>query len=161
MSANLDAKKKVVSEIVDSLKSSTSIIFVDYRGITVEEDTKLRKELRENKVQYKVYKNRLMIKALQQMGITGFNDNMFEGTTAVLFGKDEVTPAKLFNDAIQKYNKMSFKFGILDGEVISKDKIVELAKLPSRNTLIAMLLGMLQAPMSSFARALTAISEKK
>lgn len=161
MSANLELKKQIVSEIVENFKASNSIVFVDYRGITVEQDTKLRKALRENDVQYKVYKNRLMVKALEQMGITGYDPKNFEGTTAVLFSKDETAPARIFNDAMKDYNKMDFKFGILDGAVISKERVVELAKLPSKDVLIAMLLGMLQAPMSAFARALNAISEKK
>ena len=161
MSANLELKKQIVSEIVDNFKASNSIVFVDYRGITVEQDTKLRKALRENNVQYKVYKNRLMVKALEQMGITEYDPKNFEGTTAVLFSKDETAPSRIFNDAMKEYNKMDFKFGILDGAVISKERVVELAKLPSKDVLIAMLLGMLQAPMSAFARALNAISEKK
>lgn len=161
MSANLEAKKKIVSEIIDGFKSSNSIIFVDYRGITVAEDTKLRKTLRENNVQYKVYKNRLMMKALEEMGIKGYDPKLFEGTTSVLFSKDETAPAKLFQDAMTDFNKMDFKFGIVNGEVISKEKVIELAKLPSKDVLIAMLLGMLQAPMSAFARALNAISEQK
>jgi len=161
MSANLEEKKKVVSEIINNVKSANLVAFVDCCGVTVDEDTRLRKSLRESNVKYKVYKNRLMLKALQELDVKNLDEKMFEGPTAVLFGEDEVAPAKIFNDASQDYKKMSFKFGILNGEVISKDKLLELAKLPSKETLIAMLLGMLQAPMSAFARALNAIAEQK
>lgn len=160
MSANFEAKKQVVAEIVNNFKESNSIVFVDYRGITVAEDTALRKELRANNVGYKVYKNRLMLKALNDLKLD-VDPKQFEGTTAVLFSKDEVAPARIFAKAMTDYKKMDFKFGIVDGKVISKEEVVNLSKIPSKDILIAMLLGVLQGPVSALARALNEISKKQ
>ena len=96
LSANLELKKELVESIKAEFKEAKSLIFVDYRGITVAEDTTMRKEFRENGVTYKVYKNRLMTRALDELGITGYDAKLFEGTTAVAFGTDEVAPAKIF-----------------------------------------------------------------
>ena len=160
MSANFEAKKKLVGEIENNFKDSNSVVFVDYRGITVAEDTALRKELRANGVSYKVYKNRLMLKALQNLKID-VDPTQFEGTTAVLYSKDEVAPARIFAKAMSDYKKMDFKFGILNGNIISKEEVVSLSKVPSKEVLIAMLLGVLQGPVSALARALNEISKKQ
>ena len=95
MSANLELKKELVESIKSDLKDAKSIVFVDYRGITVAEDTAMRKEFRENNVKYKVFKNRLLVRALNDLGIEGYDAKMFEGTTAVAFSTDEVAPAKV------------------------------------------------------------------
>ena len=113
MSANLELKKELVEDIKSKLSEAKSIIFVDYRGITVSEDTALRKEFRENNVTYKVFKNRLLTRALEDLGITGYDANMFEGTTAVAFSTDEVAPAKIFCKHSKDLNKMAVKFGIV------------------------------------------------
>ena len=161
MSANLELKKEVVESIKSEFKDAKSIIFVDYRGITVSEDTAMRKEFRENGVTYKVYKNRLMTRALDELGITGYDAKMFEGTTAVAISNDEVAPARIFCDNQKKINKMAVKFGIVNGQVMNQAQVEELAKIPSKEVLIAMLLGQLNAPISALARALNAIAEKQ
>ena len=118
MSANLELKKELVEDIKSKLSEAKSIIFVDYRGITVSEDTALRKEFRENNVTYKVFKNRLLTRALKDLGITGYDANMFEGTTAVAFSTDEVAPAKIFCKHSKDLNKMAVKFGIVNLVII-------------------------------------------
>ena len=161
MSANLELKKQLVEDIKSELENAKSIIFVDYRGITVSEDTALRKEFRENGVTYKVLKNRLLTRALDALGITGYDAKMFEGTTAVAYSTDEVAPARIFCKHSKDLDKMAVKFGIVDGQIKTKEQVEELAKLPSKDVLIAMLLGMLNAPISAMARALNAIAEKQ
>lgn len=161
MSANLELKKQLVEDIKTELGNAKSIIFVDYRGITVSEDTALRKEFRENGVTYKVLKNRLLTRALDALGITGYDAKMFEGTTAVAYSTDEVAPARIFCKHSKDLDKMAVKFGIVDGQIKTKEQVEELAKLPSKDVLIAMLLGMLNAPISAMARALNAIAEKQ
>lgn len=161
MSANLEIKKQLVEDIKASLSDAKSIIFVDYRGITVSEDTALRKEFRENGVSYRVLKNRLLTRALEEMGITGYDAKMFEGTTAVAYSTDEVAPARIFCKHSKDLNKMAVKFGIIDGQIKTKEQVEELSKLPSKDILIAMLLGTLNAPIAAMARALNAIAEKQ
>ena len=161
MSANLELKKELVEHIKTELKDAKSIIFVDYRGITVAEDTAMRKEFRENGVTYKVFKNRLLVRALNDMGLTDYDPKMFEGTTAVAFSKDEVAPARIFCKYSNELKKMAVKFGIVNGQIMDKAQVEELAKIPSKEVLIAMLLGTLNAPVSALARALNAIAEKQ
>ncbi len=161
MSANLELKKELVEEIKSNFSKAKSIIFVDYRGITVAEDTALRKEFRENNVNYKVLKNRLLVRALDGLGITGYDAKMFEGTTAVAFSDDEVAPARIFCKHQKDLDKMAIKFGIVNGQIMNKAQVEELSKIPSKDILIATLLGTLNAPISALARALNAIAEKQ
>lgn len=161
MSTNQEAKKVVVEEIKNNIQNAKSIVLIDYRGITVAEDTALRKEFRENNVVYKVYKNRLFKKACEELGITGF-DAYLEGTTAFAFGMDEETVApRIAKKQIKAINKMEIKAGYCDGEVIDAVAVDKLASIPSKEQLIANLLAMLNAPVSALARALQAIAEKE
>ena len=161
MSTNQEAKKVVVEEIKNNIQNAKSIVLIDYRGITVAEDTALRKEFRENNVVYKVYKNRLFKKACEDLGITGF-DSYLEGTTAFAFGMDEETVApRIAKKQIKAINKMEIKAGYCDGEVIDAVAVDKLASIPSKEQLIANLLAMLNAPVSALARALQAIAEKE
>lgn len=156
MSANFEAKKQLVEEIKEKFSKAKTIAFVDYRGITVEEDTAMRRQFRENGCEYKVYKNRLMFKALSDLGIE-CPENYLEGTTAVALGyEDEVTPAKIVTDTAQKTKKLAIKFGILNGACVSAKDIEALAKLPSKEELIAKLLGTLNNTASSLCRVLSA-----
>ena len=161
MSANLEAKKVIVEEIKDKINKAVSLTFVDYRGLTVEEDTKMRAELRKANVEYKVYKNRLLLKALEELGMTGYAD-ILEGTTAVAFGMhDEVSAPKILVDTAEKTKKMQVKGGILNGARIDANMVEQLAKIPSKEVLISKLLYLLQSPVRSVAIALNAIAEKK
>ena len=158
--ANIDTKKAVVDEIKAHLKNSKSVIFVDYKGINVEQDTILRKKLRESGAAYKVYKNRLVMRALNETGIKDYDAKLLEGTTSVVFGNDETTAAGIIFKSGKEYQKLSIKFGILNGGIIDKVQAEALAKIPSKQVLIAQLLGMLNAPIAALARAFDAIAKK-
>ncbi len=156
MGANLEAKKLIVEEIKEKFSKAKSIAFIDYRGLTVAQDTALRRKFRKAGCEYKVYKNRLMAKALTDMGIE-FPASHFEGTTAVAIGyEDEVAPAKIICDNIKETNKTSIKFGILNGASVDAKTIEALAKLPSKEELIAKLLGTLNNTAASLCRVLSA-----
>ena len=134
---------------------------MDYRGLTVEEDTKMRAEFRANGVDYKVYKNRLLLIALNELGYTGFED-ILEGTTAIAFSnKDEVSGPRILVETIEKAKKMQIKAGIMNGERIDAKMVETLAKIPSKEVLVSKLLYLLQSPIRSVAIALNAIAEKQ
>ena len=156
----IEVKKQLVEEIKSNIQNSVSVVFVDYRGINVAEDTKLRKDCTENDVIYKVYKNRLIVRALNELGMTDFDPAMLEGTTSVAFAKDEVTAAKIICNTISDIKKMDVKFGYVNGKLASKQEIEALSKIPTKEVLVAMLLGVLQGPVSSLARALNEIAKK-
>lgn len=156
----IEVKKQIVEEIKNNIQNAASVIFVDYKGITVAEDTKLRKECTENNVTYKVYKNRLLVKALNDLGYTDFDPTMFEGTTSVAFASDEVTAARIMCNTINDIKKMQVKFGYVNGKLANANEIEALSKIPTKEVLVAMLLGVLQGPVSSLARALSEIAKK-
>lgn len=161
MSTNQEAKKVIVEEIKSHIQNAKSIVLIDYRGISVAEDTNLRREFRKNNSVYKVYKNRLFKKACDELGITGF-DSYLEGTTAFAFGMDEETTApRIAKNQIKALNKMEIKAGYCDGKVIDANAVNTLASIPSKEQLIANLLSMLNAPVSALARTLQAIADKQ
>ena len=157
MSANFEAKKELVSEIKDKIQRAKSFVVVDYRGITVAQDTELRAGFRSANAEYKVYKNRLVQRALNELGIAGF-DEFLQGTSAIAFGyEDELTPAKLVS---VKTQKLEIKCGLLNGNFISADEVKALASIPSREELIGKLLFLLQSPMRGLAISLSKVAEK-
>lgn len=157
----LQAKETVVSEIVEKFSKAQSAVFYDYRGLTVAEVTDLRNKMREANVEYRVIKNTMVKRALDQLGIEGA-DEYLNGPTAVAFGyEDAVAPAKIIAGFIKAAKKTEFKGGILDGKVITPDVVKNLSEIPSRNELLAKMLGSLNAPISSFVRVLDAIAKKK
>ena len=159
--SNQEAKRAVVEEIKTNIQNAKSIVLIDYRGISVAEDTNLRKEFRNNNSIYKVYKNRLFKKACEELGIEGF-DSYLEGTTAFAFGMEEETVApRIAKNQIKALNKMEIKAGYCDGKVITAKEVETLANIPSKEQLIANLLAMLNAPVSALARALQAIADKE
>ena len=154
MSAALEEKKKLVEELKEKIGAAKSIVIVDYKGLTVFEDTELRKTLREANVEYRVLKNRLMQKAFNELGYTDFNEAL-NGPTAVAFANgDPVAPAKILLDSADKTKKLSVKCGMVDGTYITTDGVKELATLPPKEVLLAKLLGTLEAPISGLARVL-------
>lgn len=161
MSANFENKKVVVSEIEALAKDAKSVVLVDYRGLTVAQATELRNNARNAGCVYKVYKNRLMKIAFDKIGIE-FPASDFEGTTAVLFhGSDEVAPAKIALDGSKKYNNtLKLKSGFVAGKYYNTAEITTLANIPSRDILLAQLLGMLTNPMRSLAVAVSEIAKK-
>jgi len=162
MSKALEIKGQVVSEITDKLQRSASAVVVDYRGLTVEEVTELRKKFREAGVEYKVYKNTLVRRAAKELGINELNDELLVGPNAIAFGyEDPVAPARIISDFIKTHPKLELKMGIVEGEFYDKDKIEALSQIPSREVLIAKLLGSLKAPMSNFVYMLDALIKKQ
>ena len=163
MSKNLEIKKQVVSEIVEKLKNAQSVVIVHYSGITVGEVTQLRSEFRKNNVEYCVLKNTLVKRALHEIGITGL-DEQLEGPSAFAFGmQDPVSPAKVVYDFIEKkkLDCISVKAGLMGTEVMDEKAVAALSKLPSREVLLARLVGSLKAPISNLVYALEALRKKQ
>ena len=158
----IELKSQVVSEIVEKLEKSSSAIVVDYKGLTVEEVTELRKKMREAGVDYKVYKNTLVRRAAQEVGITEFNDELLVGTNAIAFGyEDPIAPARVIKDFMEAHPKMKLKMGVVEGEFYNEAQIVEFANIPPREVLLAKLLGSLKAPMSNFVYLVDALIKEK
>ena len=158
----IEVKSHVVAEIVEKLQNCSSAIVVDYKGLTVEEVTELRKKMRDAGVEYKVYKNTLVRKAAKEVGIEQFNDELLVGTNAIAFGyEDPVAPARIIKEFMDSHPKMELKMGVVEGEFYGKEDIVAFANIPSREVLIAKLLGSLKAPVSNFAYLLDAIIKKQ
>ncbi|WP_368489103.1 50S ribosomal protein L10 [Clostridium sp. BJN0013] len=161
MSKNRELKEAKVKEIKDKMEKAESIIFAKYQGLTVEEDTSLRKELRESGVEYKVYKNTLSIRAAKELGFDKLED-IFVGPVSIAFGYDEPTaPARILNDFSKKYKALELKGGVVQGEIFDVDKVKQLATIPSKEVLIGKLLGSFKAPLSNFVYLLNAIEEKQ
>lgn len=160
MSTNLDAKKVAVADIKKLVGEAKSIVLVDYRGLTVSQDTALRKTMRENNIVYKVLKNTLFKKALEELKISGL-DEALNGTTAFAFGLDDETAApRVIKNAMKDYTNLQVKAGVLGTKAITEAEVKTLANIPAKEQLVAQLLYVLNAPVSGLARALKAIAEK-
>ena len=156
----LEQKQQIVADLVERLNSACAGVIVDYRGITVVDDTKLRKELREAGVEYTVVKNTLLKLAIEQTELSGL-DAVLEGTTAIATSADDyVAAARILCKYADSNKNFTIKNGFLDNDVIDVDKINGLAKLPSREILLANVLGAFNAPIAAFARAVQAIVDK-
>lgn len=158
----IELKSQIVAEITDKLQRAQSVVVVDYKGLTVEEVTNLRSQMREAGVDYKVYKNTLVRRAAKEVGIEQFNDTELVGTNAIAFGyEDPVAPAKIVKNFMDKNPKLELKMGVVEGQFYDKEKILEIANIPSREELIAKLLGSLKAPLSDFVYLIDAIAKKQ
>lgn len=161
MGKNREIKEAKVAEIKEKMEKAQGIIFAKYQGLTVEEDTELRKALREAGVEYKVYKNTLTTLAAKELGFDGIVDAL-EGPLSVAFGyEDPTVPAKVLNDFAKNHKKLELVAGIVQGEIFDEAKVKQLATIPSREVLIAKLLGSFKAPLSNLAYLLNAIKEQK
>ena len=159
--ASIAKKAQEVEVVTAKLKEAASVVVVDYRGLTVEQVTDLRKQLRDANIEMKVIKNGILRRAAEAAGLEGMED-IFVGPTAVAFSnEDVVAPAKIMNDFAKTADKLEIKGGIIEGNVSSVEEIVALAKLPSREGLLSMLLSVLQAPVRNVAYAVKAVSEAK
>ena len=154
----LEAKKAHVAELIEVLNGATTGVLVDYRGLTVEEDTKLRNDLRAAGVKYFVVKNTLLRLAANQTGLEDL-DSILHGPTALAVSDDAVAPAKVLADFAKDNETLEIKSGFMDGKVLSLDEIKTLAKTPSKETLIAKMMGSLNSPISGLARLLSTIAE--
>lgn len=152
----LEQKKAMVEEIAQKLDQATAGVFVDYRGLTVEQDTKLRNELREAGVEYKVVKNSLVKFAAEKQGLNDLDPFLNGPTSMALSYADPVAPAKVLSKFAKENEVFEIKTGFVDGKVIGLDEIKALADLPSKEVLVAKALGGLNAPISGFVNVLNA-----
>ncbi|MGL4847406.1 MAG: 50S ribosomal protein L10 [Clostridium sp.] len=161
MNKNRELKAAKVAEIKEKLEKAQGVVLADYQGLTVEEDTELRKSLREAGVEYKVYKNKLVARAAEELGL-GDVVKYLEGPVSIAFGYEDATsPARILNDFAKTHKKIELKAGIVEKVVYDQDMIVKIASIPSKEVLIAKLLGSIKAPLSNLAYLLNAIKEKK
>ncbi|MGX6962630.1 50S ribosomal protein L10 [Vagococcus xieshaowenii] len=159
--AIIEKKALLVDEMTAKINEAASVVVVDYRGLTVEQATNLRKQLRENGVEMKVIKNSILRRAAEQAGLEGLEE-VFTGPTAVAFSnEDVVAPAKIIADFAKEAEALEIKGGIIEGNVASVEEITALAKLPNREGLLSMLLSVLQAPVRNVAYAIKAVAEAK
>lgn len=149
-----ETKQAEINQLVEDMKTSATMVVVDYLGLTVSEVTELRKELRDNNVQMKVVKNTMLRRAAAELGIEGLDD-IFKGPTAIAFSEDIVAPAKILTDKAKELNALEIKGGLVEGTVASVADIETVAKLPTREGLLSMLLSVLQAPMRNTASVLS------
>jgi large subunit ribosomal protein L10 len=158
----LEAKQAVVAELKEKVLNSTAGVVVDYKGITAENDTKLRKELREAGVQYSVIKNTLLKRAIEGSDIEGLSE-VLEGTSALAVATDDqIAPARILNKyAKDSEGKFVIKAGFMDGKVMSAAEVAAIADLPSKEGLIQMLLSVLVSGPRGLAVALNAVAEKQ
>jgi len=150
-----------VAAIQEKIQNAQSVIIVDYRGYTVEQDTELRNNFRAAGVEYSVIKNGILVRAAEAAGIDAAVAEYFKGPTAIAFGiEDAVAPAKVIKEFIRKTKKGAIKGGIVNGTVQDKAGVEALADLPPREVLIARILGSMNAPITKLAVAINAIKEK-
>ncbi len=157
----IESKKVIVSEISEKFKAAQSAVVVEYRGLTVSEVTELRRNLRAEDVEFKVYKNKMVQRATDDLGYSDINSSLV-GPNAIAFGNsDAVAPARVLAKFAKDHSALVIKAGIVEGKILGQEKINELAKLPNREGMYSMLLGCMKAPISKFARVINAVAESK
>lgn len=158
--AKVELKQPIIDEIKAKVDGAASVVCVDYRGISVADDTVLRKNLREAGCEYKVYKNTLLKRAFEGTDFAKLDD-VLEGPTAIAIGKEDATaPIRVLNDVVKANENVEFKAAVVEGELYDVEGVKTLASIPSREVLISKLLGSLQSPITNFARVLKQIAEK-
>jgi large subunit ribosomal protein L10 len=159
-SAIIEAKKQHVNEIAEKFKNSVSCVVVDPRGLTVQQSTELRKQLRAEGVELKVIKNNISARVASEAGY-GELSELFVGPSAIAFSEtDAVAPAKVIYEFSSKNEKLELKGGFVEKRIVSVDQLAEVAKLPNKDGMLSMLLSVLQAPMRNLAYAVSQIAEK-
>ena len=157
----IKAKSALVEEIATKLKDAQSAVIVEYRGLSVAEVTELRRSLRAEDVEFKIYKNTLVRRATESTGYEELNAQL-TGPNAIAFGhSDAVAPARVLAKFAKDHEALVIKAGMVEGKVLDVEEIKEISKLPNREGMYSMLLGMLQAPVSKFARVVKAVAEAK
>lgn len=158
--AKVELKQPIVEEISANIKNAQSVVLVDYRGLTVEQDTQLRKNLREAGVTYKVYKNTMMNFAFKGTEFEGLSQYL-EGPSAMALSTEDATaPARVLAQFAKTADKLEIKAGVVEGTVYDAKGIAAIASIPSREVLISKLLGSLQSPITNFARVMNQLAEK-
>ena len=158
--AKVELKQPIVEEISAGIKDAQSVVLVDYRGLTVEQDTELRKQLREAGVTYKVYKNTMMNFAFKGTEFEGLAPYL-NGPSAMAYSTQDATaPARVIAEFAKKAKALEIKAGVVEGTVYDAKGMEAIASIPSREVLISRLLGSMQSPMANFARVINQIAEK-
>ena len=158
--AKVAEKQPIIQEISDLLNGAATAVVVDYRGLTVEQDTALRKQLREAGVVYKVYKNTMINLAVKGTEFEALVPHL-EGPTAIAISKEDATaPARILYNFAKTAEALELKAGVVDGTYYDNDGIKVIATIPSRNELLSKLLGSIQSPVTNFARVIKQIAEK-
>ena len=158
--AKVELKKPIVEEIGECIKGAQSVVLVDYRGLTVEQDTALRKQLREAGVDYKVYKNTMVHFAIQGTQFEGLDEYLAGPSTFAFSYEDATTAASILNKVAKDVKELEFKAGVVEGVVYDAAGMKLIADIPSRDVLLSKLLGSFKSPMSSFARVIDQIAKK-
>ena len=158
--AKVELKQPIVQAIAEEIKDAQSVVLVDYRGLTVAEDTELRKQLREAGIVYKVYKNTMMKRAFEGTECEAL-ESCLEGPSAIAISKDDATaPARILCKVAKDAPALELKGGVVEGTAYDVAGLTELSKIPSREELLSKLLGSLQSPISNFARVIKQIAEQ-
>ena len=158
--AKVELKQPIVDEIAASLNGAQGVVLVDYRGLTVEQDTQLRKQLREAGVVYKVYKNTLVKRAIADTEFEPMTEQL-EGPTAIAISKEDATaPARILANFAKTADALELKCGVVEGTYYDINSIQTIATIPSREELLSKLLGSMQSPITNFARVIKQIAEK-
>lgn len=155
----LEMKQAVVSEIQEKINNSASTVVVEYHGLNVGQITTLRRQLRAEGIEFKVYKNKMFKRAVEGTEYEALASEL-AGPNAVAFGSDAVAPSRVLAEFAKKNKKLVLKAGIVDGNVVNSDEIKELSQLPNHTGMVAMLAGMLQSPIRSFAYAVSQVAEQ-
>ena len=158
--AKVELKQPIVAEISEVIKDAQSVVLVDYRGLTVEEDTALRKQLREAGVNYKVYKNTLMNFAFKGTDFEALAPYLNGPSAIAVSTEDATAPARVIAEFAKKAKNLEIKAGVVEGDLYDAQGMQAIAAIPSRDVLISKLLGSLQSPMANFARVINQIAEK-
>lgn len=157
----IEAKQQVVAEIAEQLKSSQSTVVVEYRGLTVAEMTELRRALRAENVGFKIYKNTLVQRAVEQEGMNEIVEHL-EGPNAVAFGHDDaVAPARILAGFAKEHEALVIKAGYVEGKYLPQEEIMAVAKLPNREGMYSMLLACMKEPVAKVARVIQAVADSK
>ena len=158
--AKIEKKQVVINELKEKLEKATSVVLVNGRGLTVEQDTALRKKLREGGVEYKVYKNTMINFAIKDTKFDGLSEYLEGPTTVAICYDGSTKAASLLNEGAKTLKALEFKAGVFESIVYDAAGVQMLANIPSREVLISKLLGSFKSPMSSFARVVQAIADK-
>ena len=158
--AKVELKQPIVDEIAGNLKDAAGVVLCEYRGITVEQDTRLRKQLREAGVKYKVYKNTLVKRAIEGSAYESLSQDLTGPTAMAISETDATAPARILSNFAKEAEALVLKSGVVEGNYYGTDEIKQLASIPSREELLSKLLGSIQSPITNFARVVQQIADK-
>ena len=153
-------KQVIIDEIKAKLENAEAAVVIDYMGITVEEANSMRKQLREADVDYTVYKNTLVKRAIEGTKYEGLADALAGPSALAISSTDATAPARVLNKVMKEFKKMEFKAGVIEGELFDAEGVKAIAEIPSRDELIAKFMGSIQSPIANFARVINQIAEK-